>query len=284
MSGLRFLVLDGYAKAGREELGAGGMTPAGELYQAMLGAHAPGCHVDIIYPADPGESLPKGAAISQYDGIAWTGSSLCVYKPGPEVTPQIEFAREAFAAGVPSYGSCWAAQIAAIAAGGQVGAHPKGKEMMFARKIALTDVGRSHPLYLGKPSVFDGFISHDDEVTHLPPGGQLLAEGRYTRVQALSVEHLKGTFWAVQYHPEYDLYQMARLIYCRREKLVELGFFADMTAAGITVAKLEALHADPSRTDLAWELGIDEDILDTSSRQREVRNWINQLVIPNLRR
>ena len=113
MSGLRFLVLDGYAKAGREELSAGGMSPAGELYQAMLEAHAPGCQVDIIYPADPGTSLPRGAGISQYDGIAWTGSSLCVYKPGPEVTPQIEFAREAFAAGVPSYGSCWAAQIAA---------------------------------------------------------------------------------------------------------------------------------------------------------------------------
>lgn len=284
MGGLRFLVLDGYAKSGRKELSTGGMTPAGELYQAMLETHSPGCDVDIIYPADPGTRLPKGTAVSQYDGIAWTGSSLCVYKPGPEVTPQIEFAREAFAAGVPSYGSCWAAQIAAIAAGGQVGAHPGGKEMMFARKIALTDVGRSHPLYLGKPSVFDGFISHDDEVTHLPPGGQLLAEGRYTRVQALSVEHQNGTFWAVQYHPEYDLYQMARLIYCRREKLVELGFFADMTAAGIMVAKLETLHADPSRTDIAWELGLDEDILDPASRQREVRNWINNLVIPHLRR
>ncbi|PLX34716.1 MAG: glutamine amidotransferase [Hyphomicrobiales bacterium] len=284
MGGLRFLVLDGYARAGREELGAGGMTSAGELYRTMLEAHAPGCTVDIIYPADPGAALPKGAAVAQYDGIAWTGSSLCVYKPGPEVTPQIEFAREAFAAGVPSYGSCWAAQIAAIAAGGQVGPHPQGKEMMFARKIALTGRGQGHPFYLGKPSVFDGFISHDDEVTHLPPGGQLLAEGRYTRVQALSVEHLNGTFWAVQYHPEYDLYQMARLIFCRKDKLVELGFFADTTAALIMVSRLETLHANPSRRDLAWELGLDEDILDPGTRQREVRNWIDHLVIPNLRR
>lgn len=284
MSGLRFLVLDGYAKSGREELGAGGMTSAGELYRNMLQAHAPGCVVDIIYPADPGASLPKGAELSQYDGIAWTGSSLCAYKPGPEVSPQIEFARAAFAAGVPSFGSCWAAQIAAIAAGGQVGPHPKGREVLFARKIRLTEAGRGHPLFLGKPSVFDAFISHDDEVTHLPPGGQLLAEGRYTRVQALSVEHLNGTFWALQYHPEYDLYQMARLIHCRKQALMQLGFFADMTAAGIMVARLETVHASPARTDLVWELGLDEDILDRASRQREVRNWINHLVIPNVRR
>ena len=60
----KFLVLDGYAKAGRADLEAGGATTAGKLYERMLKVCCPGAHVDILYPADPGASLPQGAAIA----------------------------------------------------------------------------------------------------------------------------------------------------------------------------------------------------------------------------
>ena len=115
---LCFLVVDGYAKAGREDLESGGATTAGRLYEGMLERWMPSARIDILYPADPGAALPAGAAVRQYDGIAWTGSSLTVYDQSPEVTAQVEFAKEVFAARVPSFGSCWAAQIAAVASGG----------------------------------------------------------------------------------------------------------------------------------------------------------------------
>ena len=102
----RFLIIDGYRRDGREELAAGGATPAGELYAGMLQNCHPGCDTDIIYPADPNTSLPEGAALGAYDGMAWTGSSLTIYQDTPAVTAQIEFARAAFEAGVPSFGSC----------------------------------------------------------------------------------------------------------------------------------------------------------------------------------
>ncbi len=73
--------------------------------------------------------------------------------------------------------------------------------MGLARKIQLTPEGRGHPMYEGKPSVFDAFISHDDEVTHVPAGGLLLSSNSWTHVQSISVTSGKGTFWAVQYHP-----------------------------------------------------------------------------------
>jgi GMP synthase (glutamine-hydrolysing) len=279
----RFLVVDGYAREGREDLRAGGATTAGVLYEQMLKKCAPGAEVDILYPADPDAALPAGAAIAQYDGIAWTGSSLTIFKDDPRVLPQIEFAKAAYAARVPSFGSCWAAQIAVVAAGGRCAANPKGREMGLARKIALTPEGRAHPLYIGKKSVFDGFISHDDEVTHLPPNGVLLASNRYTHVQAVAVTHQGGSFWGLQYHPEYDLHELARLCYCRREKLTNLGFFRDTDAAQSFVDQLEALHQDPSRKDLAWLLGIDEDVMNEDIRLAEVRNWIQQLVIPHMR-
>jgi GMP synthase (glutamine-hydrolysing) len=281
----RLLVVDGYAQAGREDLRAGGATTAGELYERMLQKCAPGgVLVDIVCPADPGAALPAGAAIAVYDGIAWTGSSLTIHHDDPKVTPQIEFAKAAFEATVPSFGSCWAAQIAVVAAGGLCAANPKGREMGIARKIALTPEGRAHPLYNGKKSVFDAWISHDDEITHLPPGGVLLASNDWTRMQSVAVTHKGGQFWGLQYHPEYDVHEMARLCYCRKQKLVDRGFFRDLDAAQTFVDQLEALHQDPSRKDLAWLLGIDEDVMSEDIRLAEVRNWIEQLVLPNMRR
>ncbi len=281
---VRFLVVDGYRKSGRQVLVAGGASMAGDLYARMLTECLPGAEVDIVFPADPDSALPQGAALKQYDGIAWTGSSLTIFKDVPEVRAQIEFCRAAFRAQVPSFGSCWAAQIAAVAAGGRCAAHPGGREIGFARKIALTPEGRGHPLYFGKAGVFDGFISHDDEVTHLPPGAQLLASSPWSRVQALSVTHEGGTFWSLQYHPEYDLHELARLMWCRLDKMVDLGFFRDRDAGERHVALLEALHQDPARTDIAWMLGIDSDLTNPDIRRLEVHNWINELVLPNLRR
>jgi GMP synthase (glutamine-hydrolysing) len=154
--------------------------------------------------------------------------------------------------------------------------------MFLARKVGLTGDGRAHPLYRGKKGVFDAWISHDDEITHLPSGAQILASNDFTQVQSVSVTYKGGDFWGLQYHPEYDLHEMARLIFCRREKLMKLGFFKDMEAADIFVNDLEALHQDSSRKDISWRLGIDDDVMNKDIRQMEVRNWIELLVLPRI--
>jgi GMP synthase (glutamine-hydrolysing) len=283
---VRFLVIDGYTKSARDELVAGGASMAADLYTRMLTACCPGAtRCDVIFPSDAGASLPEGAALEDYDGIAWTGCSLTIFDDDDHrVRAQVDIARAAFAAGIPSFGTCWGLQMAVWAAGGLVQPHPHGREMGIARKIRLTPEGRGHPLYAGKPAVFDAFISHVDEVTHIPPGGVHLAGNAFTRVQAATVTHGKGTFWGLQYHPEYNLHEMARLTWCRIDKLIAGGFFEDRPAAERYVALLEQLHAEPGRTDLAWLLGIDADVMDPTVRQVEVRNWIERLVIPSIRR
>src|SRR2546430_17725434 len=117
--------------------------------------------------------------------------------------------------------------MAVVAAGGIVRANPRGREMGVARKIALTPEGRGHPLYFGKSGVFDAFISHVDEITHLPAGAGLLASHAFTPIQAVGVTHKGGPFLGLQYHPEYDLYEIARVNYFRIAQLVLLGFFRD---------------------------------------------------------
>ncbi|HJN90620.1 MAG TPA: type 1 glutamine amidotransferase [Verrucomicrobiota bacterium] len=281
----RFLIIDGYTKAAREQLQSGGASLAANLYTDMLQRCGPdGTECDVIFPADPGTSLPAGTAIRDYDGVAWTGCSSCVFSGEPDVAVQIEFARECYRQGIPAFGSCWAAQIAVVAAGGEVALNPNGREMGFARAITLTDEGRAHPLYEGKPAVFDAFTSHDDEVTALSDGAVRLAGNDFTSVQSVVVKQGATEFWGLQYHPEYDLHEMARLMFCRIEKLVRLEFFSDEAAGLEYIDQLEAIHSDSSRDDIATMLDIKPDVMDESLRTVEVRNWINHLVLPNMGR
>ncbi len=278
MTGLRLLVLDAYAPEGRAAVRGAGGTEAGRLYERMLRSLTRDAVIDIAYPADPDPKLPSGAALADYDGVCWTGSSLTIYATDDvRVRRQLEFARAVYAAGPPSFGSCWAAQLAVAAAGGRCALSPKGREFGVARRITLSDAGRAHPLFRDKPRTFSAFTSHADEVAELCDGAQLLASNAWSAVQAVAVERGPGRFWALQYHPEYDAHEVAALCRIRKRELVGQGSFADDAAADAYVADLEALHADPARADLAAKLEIDADLLDAAQRTIEVRNWLASL-------
>jgi GMP synthase (glutamine-hydrolysing) len=277
---LRLLVLDAYDAAGRAALRGVGASEAGVLYARMLLRHAPGARVDVATPADPGPLLPAGASLADYDGLTWTGSSLSLAAPeDPRVRRQVELARAAGAAGVPCFGSCFAVQLAAVAAGGVCAPNPRGREFGIARRIRLTAAGRDHPLLAGRAPVFDAFTSHADHVTAPPEGVPVLAGNEWSPVQALAVGGA-ASFWAVQYHPEYDLREIGRLALLRADELVAQGRFASPQAARDWAADMEALQEDPAREDLRARLDVHSSLLEPDQREREVRNWLARVVRP----
>ena len=137
-------------------------------------------------------------------------------------------------------------------------------------------------LNIGKKECFDAFTSHDDEITVLPDTGKRLSGNEFTSVQSVAVSFDNSEFWAVQYHPEYDLHEMARLMFCRMEKLIKLNFFKSDHEALAYIDQLELLHNEPTRADIASKLKVKSDILDDSIRTIEVQNWINHLVLPSI--
>jgi len=276
---LKLCIINGYPEKNRQALTDAGVAGADELYIRVLAQLVPDAKIDVFMIVDPGASLPRGADIASYDAFIWTGSNLTIYEDDPRVTRQIEFARQVFEVGRPSFGSCWGVQMAAVAAGGEVRKNPNGRELGFGRKIRLTAEGQAHPMYAGKPEVFDGFIMHLDEVSRVPSGARLLATNEHTPVQALEVRHKNGIFWATQYHPEYDLYEMARLFVARGESLIKEGFFADRSALEAKVARMETLGRHPDRKDLRWDLAVGDDVLVDRIRQCELRNWLEKLVM-----
>jgi GMP synthase (glutamine-hydrolysing) len=272
---MKFLIIDGYPEKSRLQFDKVGMTLAGKLYKKMLFQHMPDAETTILYTSDDSTLLPTLEILKTFDGILWPGCNLTVYHDDDErVQRMIEIVDLAFEAGIPQFGSCWAAQIAVYVAGGTVAVNPKGREMGVARKIYLTDAGKSHPMYEGKPPVFDGFISHDDEITVMPKGATILASNYFTSIQAVDVAYKNGSFWATQYHPEYDLKEMARLIVARADKLTSEGYFNSQDDMMNYINILETIAKEPNRKDLRWMAGIDDDLLKDNIRQLEFVNWL----------
>ena len=275
---MQLLVVDAYPKEGRDALAAVGGTLAGELYQALLERLHPGVRTRIVHPADGPIDLPSGVTLSQFVGVVWTGSSLTIHHgEDPRVRNQIELGRAIRKQGIRSFGSCWAAQLANVVAGGRCAANTRGREFGVSRQIELSDEGRTHPMYAGKPQRFDALTSHADHIEALGAQSRCLAINDWSPVQALSVTEPPDHFWAVQYHPEYDLREVACLAKLRKQELVDQGTFSDTESADAFVADAEALHRDPSRMDLREKLRVDETVLDPEIRTREVRNWLTSL-------
>lgn len=280
ISAITFLVLESEPAAARRERRESVGRSSGETYCDMLRSLEPGSCCDVVEPADAGAALPDRGALEGYDGIFLTGSPLHLYAETPETRRQVELMRAVFASGTPAFGSCAGLQVATVAAGGTVRPSPKGREAAFARRITRSEAGRAHPLLQGRPDVFDAPAIHTDEVETLPEGAVTLAGNRNTPVQAAEIRSGAGVFWGVQYHPELSLAEIAGALRREADDLIAEGFAADRCDLEAHAGLIDTLHQSPDRKDVAWRLGLDEQVTDLGHRTRELRNFIDLLAKP----
>jgi GMP synthase (glutamine-hydrolysing) len=276
--GARILVIDGNVASVRARQTAALGYDSGQGYARVLRSIDATLDVDIVTTAD-GASLPPGTGLASYDGVTMTGSALNIYNGGEPVMRQIELAKAVFAAGVPFFGSCWGLQVAVTAAGGEVRANPRGREFGFARRVLLSAAGREHPLFAGKPLAFEAPTVHRDEIAVLPEGSTTLATNDHG-LQAASFSHGRGTFWGVQYHPEYDYLDIAAAAERYGETLVTEGMFRDSAALSAFAAELRALGANPTDSTLLWRHGLGPAMREDRLRTLEIRNWLQSQVLP----
>jgi GMP synthase (glutamine-hydrolysing) len=278
----RILVIDGNVAEIRARLKAALGYDSGQGYARVLRSIDATLEVDIVTAAD-GAGLPPGAELQCYDGVTITGSALNIYNGGDPVVRQIELAKAVFAAGVPFFGSCWGLQVAVTAAAGEVRANPRGREFGFARRVLLSDAGREHPLFTGKPAVFEAPTVHRDEIVALPAGATTLAVNDFG-LQASSFNYGRGTFWGVQYHPEYDYLDIAAAAERYGETLVREGKFHDTAALSAYAAELRALQENPADSALLWKHGLGPAMRSEALRLLEIRNWLQSQVLPGIAR
>jgi GMP synthase (glutamine-hydrolysing) len=279
VSGSRILVIDGnVAEIRARQIAALGYD-SGNGYARVLRRLDASLHVDIVTAADAQPQFASGAGLDSYDGVTMTGSALNIYNGGAPVTRQVDLAKAVFAAGVPFFGSCWGLQVAVTAAGGEVRANPRGREFGIARRILQNDAGRAHALFAGKPPVFEAPTIHRDEIATLPSGTVLLASNDFG-IQAAAFTYERGSFWGVQYHPEYDYADIAAAAERYGQTLVTEGMFRDLAALSAFATDFRSLQADPTDAPLLWKHGIGPAMRSDALRLLEIRNWLDQVVRP----
>ena len=275
----RILVIDGNQAAVRANHKSVGGTDSGDGYAATLKRLQPDLEVDIVRPADEEPRLPNGVALTDYDGVAISGSALNIYSREAAVERQVDLAKAVFAAGVPCFGSCWGLQLGVTAAGGTVIRNPRGREFGFARRIMLNAQGRDHAMFQRKPEVFEAVTVHVDTVDSLPSGGVPLAHNDMG-LQAAEIRFSNGgSFWGVQYHPEYSCAEAAAMARRYAEVLIRDGLARDQADLDALAADFSALDANPNDARLAWRFGVGESITSFEVKLAELRNWLDEKVL-----
>lgn len=275
MAARQILVVEGNTREASTELARYGVRPYGESYAAVLRELSPGVECTIVNPCERGpECLPADTPLDAFDGVVWTGSALNVYDVNDAIRNQLALADKVLDAGLPVFGSCWGLQVFATALGGKVRKNPKGREIGIARGIALTDAGRAHPMYAGKPSPFEALAVHMDDVGRLPEGAVVLATNATSDVQAMAYERNGASFWGVQYHPEFDFATIAAAFRRQAARLVKEGICASKADAAQTAEDLARLDSfDGTNGAIVAKCDATPGVLDLSLRRRELSNW-----------
>ena len=274
----KILMMEGNPLSVQTRAASLGVRTASQVYTDAVRMFDNELELDILNVAD-GEILPSGKEFDDYAGLIITGSSLRAFEQTPEVLNQINFLIQFARSGKPVLGSCWGLQIAAMAAGGKVGPSPNGRELGIARKIVKTVSGQHHPFLKGKSDVFDAPCIHYDEVIELPNCATLLASNKHSYVQAAIIPVEKSEVWAVQYHPEFDLCDLSMLFKLYGKDMLQQGFVQNEQEHVSLLSAYECLQSNRNNKAIAWQLGIDQDILDNSIRAAEIANWLKHALV-----
>ncbi len=162
--------------------------------------------VRYLFDSDP---IP---VLSESDGWIITGASVSVNDDLPWLPAVQEDIRRAIGLEHPILGVCFGHQLLAVAAGGRVAPNPRGWELGSAA-VELTPAGTASPLFQGMDARIPVYQTHQEVVTDLPAGAQVLAENEMG-VQAMQVG---PKAFGVQFHPEFTAPIARMYVELRRE-------------------------------------------------------------------
>ncbi len=215
--------------------------------------------------------------LGRFDGAIFAGSPIQMHEDTSEVRSAARYMGLIFDAGLPSFGSCAGLQIAAVAAGGAVKPRDAEMEAGFTRGVVASDAGRAHPMLQGRPGAWDAPTMHSAMVDRLAAGGEVLASTTDVPIEAAEIRSGRGVFWGVQYHPELALWEIADALRGQSDALVDQGLARSPEVIDRYSQHLDSLDTSPDRRDLAWQLGLDFEVIDKGRRRREIQNFLQHL-------
>lgn len=163
----------------------------------------------IFYNAIAG-ALP--ADINECDGYMTTGSRHGVNDGSAWIQQLEHFVRALYAANKKLVGICFGHQLIAKALGGRVERSAKGWGVGVARKR----VAKRKPWMQPFQETIQLVVSHQDQVTKLPQGAEVLAASEFCPFYMLAYQ---GHFLSLQGHPEFCKSYSRALTQKRRDRI-----------------------------------------------------------------
>ena len=197
----------------------------------------------------------------EYNGIIFTGGAMRINDMTDVIKKHINFASNCFAQGKKILAICWGLQICATAAGGKANPATKGAHIGIASNIIVNDEGQKHFIYKNKKKFFTSPAFNFDEVTELPKNAILLSSDKVNNVMGVIFNVGNSEIIGLQYHPDYEYFQMLKLIAGRKERLFVNKNF---------------LNEEEYESHISY-IKSQNELLDFNNRTCEVRNWLKYL-------
>ena len=261
MSNLNILIVEGNIREDSEFfIKAAGASAADNLKNLILKIE-PSVSTEIINPGHDDETSNALKNMNKYNGIIFTGGAMRINDMSDVIKKHIKFASNCFDQKKKILAICWGLQVCTTAAGGKVNPGTNGAHIGIASDVIINEDGDKHFIYKDKKKKFTTPAFNFDEVTELPENSILLSSDSINKVMGVSFKAGNSEITGLQYHPDYEYYQMINLIDGRKERLFNNKNF---------------LNEDDYEKHISY-IKSENELLNFRDRSCEVRNWLNHI-------
>ena len=219
----------------------------------------PSSKITIINPVNDSETDKALENMDQYDGIIFTGGAMRLNDMSDEIKKHINFASNCFKYNNKILAICWGLQVCSTAAGGKVAPGNNGAHIGIATDVEINEDGKNNPIYKNKKLKFNTPAFNFDEVCELPKGATLLASDKVNKNMGVYFKSGNSEVWGLQYHPDYEYWQMINLSNERMGKMIAKEYFKD--------EEMFKKHIDFIKSE--------EKSLDFKNKTYEIQNWLD---------
>ena len=261
MSNLNILIVEGNNREDSQFfVKVAGASAADNLKNLILKIE-PLSNVKIINPGHDDETTNGLKNMSKYHGIVFTGGAMRINDMTDVIKKHIQFASNCFNEKNKILAICWGLQVCSTAAGGKVNPGKNGAHIGIASDVIINSEGKKHFIYKDKKTIFTSPAFNFDEVSELPKNAILLSSDKVNNVMGVKFDAGNSEIIGLQYHPDYEYFQMLNLIAGRKDRLFTNKIFSSEKEYQNHISYIKS----------------ENELLNFKDRTCEVRNWLNYL-------
>ena len=256
---LNLLIVEGNNLENSELFKKAAKSTCSENLKNLVVKMEPTANIKIINPGRDNETSEAIRNMNNYDGIIFTGGAMRLNDMTDEIKKHINFASKCFKYNNKILAICWGLQVCATAGGGKVTPGIKGAHIGIASDVIINEDGKNNLIYKNKNIKFNTPAYNFDEVCEIPNGAKILSSDKINNVMGVYFKHDNSEIWGLQYHPDYEYWQMVNLANVRKDIMIKNKYFKD---------------ENDFQNHMTY-INNEDKKLDFENRTCEVRNWLN---------